>query len=67
LERTFSEEDFAGMTVNERLSLAGLVGAYDAAIAEGDAEKLREVLAKTHIGDANIEAIVRSKLARNET
>ena len=39
-------EDFASMTVNERLQVAGLVDAYDAAVATGDVNKINTVLAQ---------------------
>ena len=34
------------MTVNERLQVAGLLGAYDAAVATGDVSKINTVLAQ---------------------
>jgi len=34
------------MTVNERLSAAGVMDAYDAAVATGDLDKINRVLAQ---------------------
>ena len=39
-------EDYSGMTVNERLSAAGVMDAHDAAVATGDLEKINRVLAQ---------------------
>ena len=42
-------EDYSGMTVNERLSAAGLLDAYDAAVATGDLNEINAVLKKVDL------------------
>jgi hypothetical protein len=42
-------EDYSGMTVNERLFEAGLVDAYDAAVATGDLAQMNHVLAQVRL------------------
>ena len=39
-------EDYSGMTVNERLFVAGLLDAYEAAVESGDLNAINSVLAK---------------------
>ena len=39
-------EDYSAMTVNERLFVAGLMEAYEAAVAGGDLKAINEVLAQ---------------------
>ena len=39
-------EDYSAMTVNERLSAAGLMDAYEAARAGGELKTINDVLAK---------------------
>ncbi|HEY5712075.1 MAG TPA: hypothetical protein VIT38_09280 [Allosphingosinicella sp.] len=39
-------EDYSGMTVNERLSAAGLLPAYDVAERDGDLNAINRVLAQ---------------------
>jgi hypothetical protein len=40
---------YSGMTVNERLSVAGLVEAWDKAVLNGDRAKMIEVLMATEL------------------
>jgi hypothetical protein len=42
--------DYSGMTVNERLAVAGLTGEWDCAITAGDRESAMDVL--TRVGMA---------------
>jgi len=62
MARKPTAEDFAGMTVNERLAAAGLLDAFYEAVANRDSRKLREILGSLHIGLENVEAIVRSQI-----
>jgi hypothetical protein len=39
-------EDYSGMTVNERLFVAGLLEAYDSAVQRSDEQALVDILAK---------------------
>jgi hypothetical protein len=57
-----TREQAGGMTVNERLYLAGLLDEFDAAVEKRDAAALREILTKVFLSEQNIEAIVASKL-----
>jgi len=47
-----------GMTVNERLVHLGLMHAFEAAEASGDAGALRQTLKRARLSDQNIEAII---------
>ncbi len=40
---------YAGMTVNERLVISGLIHAWDRAVARGDRTKMIEVLMATEL------------------
>jgi hypothetical protein len=42
-------EDYSGMTVNERLFVAGLADAYDEAVATGDLGLMNRVLAQVNL------------------
>lgn len=49
---------YAGMTVNERLYVSGLMDEYDKAVKEKDAERVREILEKVDLTEANIKPIL---------
>jgi hypothetical protein len=53
-----------GMTANERLFAAGLLPAFDAAVASGYEDRLRSLLGEVFLRVADAEAVVRSVLAR---
>ena len=57
-----TEREASGMTVNERLVVAGLIGAFDDAVARKDEAELRRILARVFLDDANMDAIVRRVL-----
>ena len=40
---------------------------YDAAVASNDAARLREVLERLHIGEANVLAIIEARLGRTSS
>ena len=44
-----ADEDFAGMTVNERLYAAGLLDAFDDAVGRGDKDEAIMLLQKVHL------------------
>jgi hypothetical protein len=48
-----SEErpDYAGMTVNERLYVAGLLSEFEAAIESGDRQQAVEILGRVALGE----------------
>jgi len=48
----------SGMTVNERLSALGLLGAFDEACRSRDAGNARALLLKIHLAEPSIKAIV---------
>ena len=50
-----SDKSFAGMTLNERLFHAGLLGEFDDALAKGDEQRLRTILQKVRLTPAQIE------------
>lgn len=60
-------EELRGMTVNERLWATDQFDEYDAAVASNDAARLREVLERLHIGEANVLAIIEARLGRTSS
>ncbi len=44
-----TEENYAGMTVNERLYAAGLVDEFDAAVERGDKDEVVRLLQAVHL------------------
>lgn len=58
-DKRLSPEQAAGMTVNERLWVAGLMDAYDAAVAVRDHDQMAEILKKVYLDSGTIEAIIR--------
>ena len=55
--------DFGGMTVNERLSTAGLLGQFDAAIDAGDRKLGVELLTQVAMSEDSAAATVDAVLA----
>lgn len=49
---------YAGMTVNERLYLSGLLKEYDKAISERNIDKVKAILEKVELNENSIEAIL---------
>jgi ABC-type multidrug transport system ATPase subunit len=52
------ENKYAGMTVNERLYVSGLMADYDRAVEKQDAQMVREILKKVELTEANIKPIL---------
>lgn len=60
MEKQITEDGrYAGMTVNERLYVSGLMDDFDRAVAERDRPGLRSILEKIELGPESIEAIIR--------
>jgi len=57
-----TEAEAGGMTVNERLVVAGLMHDFDAAVARKDEPAIRAVLLRVFLTEPNIDAIVRHVL-----
>lgn len=55
------------MTVNERLFAAGLLAAFDDAVAAGDEHRLRKVLAEVFLTGKDADAVVASVLRLTES
>ena len=53
------DSEFAGMTVNERLYVSGLMDAFDAAVEEKNSEKVRAILEKVELTELNIDRILK--------
>ncbi|MEM1223856.1 MAG: hypothetical protein AAGH40_13980 [Verrucomicrobiota bacterium] len=53
-----TENKYAGMTVNERLYVSGLMDEYDKSVNEKDAQRIREILEKVELTEANIKPIL---------
>jgi len=62
LVEKLTKEEAGGMTVNERLAVAGLIGDFDAAVARKDETEIRSILAQVFLTESNIDAIVRRVL-----
>jgi len=45
------DNQYKGMTVNERLYVSGLMEAFNKAVKENDAEKVTDILKKVEITD----------------
>jgi hypothetical protein len=59
-----TRERAAGMTVNERLYVAGISDEFYAAAEKKDAVAMRTILNKLFLGEQNIEAILVSILEK---
>jgi hypothetical protein len=60
-----TKREVLGMTVNERLYLAGLLDDFDKAAKQKNTAKLRSLLEKVHLSPENIDAIIKNELSRN--
>ena len=58
-----SGPQFSGMTVNERLATAGLVGEWDAAIIAGDRQRAISVLLRVELDETSAAFTVDTTLA----
>lgn len=52
------ENKYAGMTVNERLYVSGLMGEFDEAVEEKSTEKVRAILEKVELAEDSIQPIL---------
>jgi hypothetical protein len=52
------EQNYRGMTVNERLYVAGLMDAFDRAVCEKDRVEVVRILQAVDLGEADIAAIL---------
>lgn len=52
------ENQYAGMTVNERLYMSGLMGQFDKAVRERNVSKVRSILQAVELSDESIDAIL---------
>ena len=57
-----SREQMMGMTTNERLFEANLMGEFDQAIEDRDIDKIRTILRSVFVDEASIEAIINDKI-----
>ena len=53
-----------GMTVNERLSHLGLIAEFDAAVARGDADTVKQLLRRCQLTELDVEAAASAALRR---
>lgn len=52
------ENKYAGMTVNERLYVSGLMDAFDEAVEKKNTEKVRAILEKVELAEESIKPIL---------
>lgn len=52
------ENKFAGMTVNERLYVSGLIDEFDTAVEEKNVDKIRIILKKVDLTEESIKPIL---------
>ena len=52
------ENKYAGMTVNERLYVSGLMDEFDKAVEERDVGRLRSILSNVELTEESIEPIL---------
>ena len=52
------ENEYAGMTVNERLYVSGLMDEYDEAVEKKDADKVRSILEQVELTEESIKPIL---------
>ena len=56
-----TENEAAGMTVNERLYRSGLLREFDEAVAIKDQKAVRKILEQIYLTPENVEAIIRNE------
>lgn len=52
------ENKYAGMTVNERLYVSGLMDEFDKAVEEKNVERVRSILKKVELTEESIKPIL---------
>lgn len=62
IEGKLTESEAAGMTVNERLYLAGLMESFDKALAERNETEIKHILKKVYFSPEDREAITKQLL-----
>lgn len=62
--RKLSESEAAGMTVNERLWVSGLIGEFDSAMERRDEAKVSEILRMVYLDQLSIDAIIESQIGK---
>ena len=58
LPNELTEEEASGMTVNERLWVAGLLDDFDKAISQSDEEKFRSICERVFLSSENIKVLI---------
>ena len=62
--RKLTQKEAAGMTVNERLFLSGLMEKFERAVANRDVQEISAVLRSVYLNTETIDAIIQSELER---
>jgi molecular chaperone GrpE (heat shock protein) len=52
------ENNYSGMTVNERLYVSGLMDEFDRAVEEKDVDKIRNILERVELTEESIKPIL---------
>ena len=58
MKRQLNKDEASGMTVNERMFLAGLIDDFDKAIAERNIPKLERILGSVYLSPEAVKGII---------
>jgi len=61
MRKQLTEKDAAGMTVNERLYLSGLMDDFEKAAAERNRTESKSILERVYLDPETVEAVIRSE------
>ena len=65
MRKQLTEKEVAGMTVNERLYLSGLLDDFEKAAKQGNKAELKSILEKVYLNYESIEAVIENELSKN--
>ncbi len=62
MKKDLTEKEALGMTVNERLYVAGLIDDFDEAVSQNNKLSLKFILEKIYLSPENIQVIIEQSL-----
>ena len=62
MKKDLTEKEALGMTVNERLYVAGLIDDFDEAVSQNNKLRLKFILEKIYLSPENIQVIIEQSL-----